>query len=68
MGSYAYNRELSRRRAEAVQSLLTQNGISGERIVVQGLGEGYPVASNATEAGRLQNRRVEIVISQGLLT
>ena len=65
VGSDAYNLELSRRRAEAVRDLLIQSGISGERIVAQGLGESYPVASNATEAGRLQNRRVEIIISQG---
>ncbi|HXV83990.1 MAG TPA: OmpA family protein [Candidatus Binatia bacterium] len=65
LGSDAYNMELSQRRAEAVRDLLIQSGIRGERIIAQGLGEGYPVASNATQAGRLQNRRVEIIISQG---
>jgi outer membrane protein OmpA-like peptidoglycan-associated protein len=61
-GSDSYNLELSQRRAEAVQSFLLQNGIGPERIVARGYGEAYPVASNNTEAGRQQNRRVEIVI------
>jgi len=62
-GSDSYNADLSRRRAEAVRYFLVQNGISPERIVAQGYGEAYPVTSNDNEAGRQQNRRVEIVIS-----
>jgi outer membrane protein OmpA-like peptidoglycan-associated protein len=38
-------------------------GVSSDRIMTSGLGEGYPVASNDTSAGMQQNRRVEIVIS-----
>ena len=64
-GSPFYNMQLSRRRAEAVRDLLIQSGISADRIVAQGMGESYPVASNATKAGRLQNRRIEIIIFQG---
>ena len=63
LGSDAYNQELSQRRAEAVRDFLVQNGIAGDRITARGMGESYPVASNGTEAGRQQNRRVEIVIS-----
>jgi outer membrane protein OmpA-like peptidoglycan-associated protein len=62
VGSDAYNRELSQRRAEAVREFFVQNGISANRITARGLGEEYPVASNDTEAGRQQNRRVQIII------
>lgn len=62
-GSDSYNLDLSRRRAEAVAAFLIQSGISPERVVTRGYGESYPVASNETEAGRQQNRRVEVVIS-----
>jgi outer membrane protein OmpA-like peptidoglycan-associated protein len=63
-GSDAYNADLSQRRAQAVQTFLLSNGIEGERIVARGYGEAYPVASNDTVAGRQQNRRVEIVITE----
>lgn len=62
-GSEAYNMALSLHRAESVQAALKARGISADRITVKGLGELYPVASNAKAAGRQQNRRVEIVIS-----
>jgi outer membrane protein OmpA-like peptidoglycan-associated protein len=62
VGSDVYNRELSQRRADAVRDFFVQNGISGDRITARGLGETYPVASNETEAGRQQNRRVQIII------
>jgi OmpA-OmpF porin, OOP family len=63
-GSDTYNLDLSQRRAQAVQGFLLSNGIGGERIAVRGYGEAYPVASNDTMAGRQQNRRVEIVVSE----
>jgi outer membrane protein OmpA-like peptidoglycan-associated protein len=62
IGSESYNLELSERRAEAVESFLLQNGISSTRVITRGYGKSYPVASNSTEAGRQQNRRVEVVI------
>lgn len=62
-GSDSYNLDLSRRRAQAVSAFLMQNGISPERIMTRGYGESYPVASNDSEAGRQQNRRVEVVIA-----
>lgn len=61
-GSDDYNFELSERRAGTVQFILQDAGVSGERLVALGRGETQPVASNTTEAGRAQNRRVEIVI------
>jgi OmpA-OmpF porin, OOP family len=63
LGSDAYNQQLSQHRADAVRDFLVQSGISADRITARGMGKSYPVASNATEAGRQQNRRVEMVIS-----
>lgn len=62
-GSDSYNADLSQRRAEAVRGFLASNGISADRIIARGYGESYPVTTNATEAGRQQNRRVEVVIA-----
>ncbi len=62
-GEEAYNQELSLRRAEAVEDKLLDDGIDSDRIEVEGFGEQYPEASNETAAGRQENRRVEIVIS-----
>jgi len=61
-GSEEYNMDLSRRRALAVQDLLTQRGVGIQRIEIVGYGESTPVASNDTESGRQLNRRVEIKI------
>jgi len=62
-GSDTYNLELSQRRAEAVRNFLVSSGISADRVMARGYGESYPVTTNTTEAGRQQNRRVEIVIA-----
>jgi len=62
-GSDSYNSDLSQRRAEAVRGFLVSNGVSADRIVARGYGESYPVTTNTTEAGRQQNRRVEVVIA-----
>lgn len=62
-GEADYNQQLSLRRAEAVRDELTADGIAGDRIEVKGFGEEYPEATNQTAAGRQENRRVEIVIS-----
>lgn len=64
IGSAEYNLGLSRGRAESVRNYLLQSGISAGRIgPAVGYGEERPVASNASEAGRQLNRRVEIVIA-----
>jgi chemotaxis protein MotB len=54
------NVELSKARAAAVQSFLASQGVPQDLIYISGLGESHPVASNDTEQGRAQNRRVEI--------
>lgn len=63
VGSAQYNLGLSQRRAGSVASYLQSQGVSGRRLNVQGLGLSQPVASNSSEQGRAQNRRVEISIS-----
>jgi OOP family OmpA-OmpF porin len=60
-GSTEYNMQLSEDRAKAVKSYLVNSGVSASKITIKGFGETRPVASNATEEGRQQNRRVEIV-------
>jgi len=61
-GDENYNMNLSERRASAVANYLRSVGVQ-QRMITTGLGETQPVASNNTEAGRAQNRRVEIKIS-----
>ncbi len=63
VGSDASNESLSQRRADAVKAALLSRGIQSDRIETTGRGEGFPVASNDTQAGRQQNRRVEIIFS-----
>lgn len=58
----AYNQRLSERRAIAVADALERDGISGGNISSRGLGTRAPIASNETEEGRRQNRRVEVII------
>jgi OOP family OmpA-OmpF porin len=58
-GTEAYNAKLSLERANAVKTYLVNSGVDAGKISVKGLGESNPVASNATEEGRVQNRRVE---------
>lgn len=58
-----YNIDLSLRRADAVMRTLIAQGVARDRIEAIGAGESQPVASNDTEAGRAQNRRVEIQIT-----
>ena len=61
IGSEAYNLGLSKRRAEAVASYLQSRGVDlGDRFAINGFGESDPVASNDTEEGRAQNRRVVV--------
>jgi outer membrane protein OmpA-like peptidoglycan-associated protein len=62
VGSDAYNQKLSVDRANSVAGYLSSRGVGMQRMIVTGAGETRPVASNDTEAGRAQNRRVEITI------
>ena len=61
-GSASYNQQLSAQRAQSVTSILINSGVSSSRLRAIGRGEAEPVASNLDEAGRAQNRRVEIII------
>ncbi len=61
-GSDTYNLGLSNQRAISVFSALIDRGIDSERMFTKGYGKMYPIAGNDTEAGRQQNRRVEIII------
>ncbi len=62
-GDKSYNKALSEERAEAVKSYLVANGkIDAARLSVEPMGEAAPVATNATAAGRQENRRVEIAV------
>lgn len=58
------NGPLSMERAESVREYLVHHGVRRGRLLVEGRGGRQPVASNATEAGRAANRRIEIFLSQ----
>jgi outer membrane protein OmpA-like peptidoglycan-associated protein len=64
VGDDAKNQQLSEKRAEAVRDFLLSAGVPADRITASGKGEADPVATNKTTAGRQQNRRVELVISE----
>lgn len=64
VGSTATNQTLSEKRANAVRDYLVSAGISSDHITADGKGEESPIATNRTAAGRQQNRRVELVITQ----
>lgn len=61
-GSDEYNMTLSKNRAKAVSDYLTQKGVASNRLKINGYGESRPVADNDTDAGRAQNRRVEVAV------
>lgn len=63
IGSAEANKKVSQQRANSVANYLAGKGIAKDRLVVEGLSYDFPVASNDTEEGRAQNRRVEIYIS-----
>ena len=59
-GSAAYNQRLSLARAKTVMKYFNERGISADRMTAVGKGAAIPIASNVSEAGRAQNRRIEI--------
>jgi outer membrane protein OmpA-like peptidoglycan-associated protein len=61
-GTESSNLDLSQRRADAVRDFFVEKGISPNRITARGYGEADSVASNATRAGRRENRRVEVLV------
>lgn len=64
VGRDSYNLALSQRRAESVRQYLIGKGVAAHRLFARGYGETGPVADKATEEGRLQKRRVELVAIQ----
>jgi outer membrane protein OmpA-like peptidoglycan-associated protein len=57
-GADAYNLDLSQRRANSVRDYLVSQGVNPGQLVAKGYGETQPIADNATESGRAENRRV----------
>jgi outer membrane protein OmpA-like peptidoglycan-associated protein len=57
------NEAFSYERAESVRDIMIGNGLPAGMVIARGLGDSRPLTSNATAAGREQNRRVEIVVS-----
>lgn len=62
-GARDFNQRLSQQRADAVRNYLANQGVQPVRMSAIGMGIDYPVADNSTEAGRVQNRRVEIILT-----
>ena len=62
-GTDAYNMTLSEKRANSVVNYLASHGVKRNRMFAKGMGESDPVATNETEAGRAENRRVEFAIT-----
>jgi OOP family OmpA-OmpF porin len=62
VGSEEYNQGLSERRANAVKDYLISQGVTASRLTARGYGELQPIASNDTEEGRAENRRVELIV------
>ncbi|WP_395602510.1 OmpA family protein [Pseudomonas sp. A1230] len=65
VGSESSNQVLSERRANSVANALSQMGVDRRRIVTQGFAQQFPIADNSSAAGRQQNRRVEVILSNG---
>jgi OOP family OmpA-OmpF porin len=63
-GDAAANKKLSQDRADVVKELLVKGGIDASRITTAGYGQEKPIASNATEDGKAQNRRLELVVAK----
>jgi len=61
-GTETHNQDLSERRAESVVGYLVGRGVDATRITSVGYGEGHPIASNDTESGRSENRRVDLLL------
>jgi len=64
VGSDAYNLDLSQRRANSVREYLIAKGVEENRITAKGYGKASPIATNDTDDGRAQNRRVEFVVTK----
>ena len=63
VGDDDYNQELSEQRAQAMRDYLVATGLDPTKIVTRGAGEKTPIASNRTDEGRAENRRVEVLVT-----
>lgn len=63
-GTNENNQALSQRRAEAVVAYLSSRGVDSSKLTAVGYGESQPVATNSTRAGKAQNRRVELIVTE----
>jgi outer membrane protein OmpA-like peptidoglycan-associated protein len=63
IGSDDYNQKLSEQRADAVRDYLVSQSVADNSITATGFGKSDPIADNATNSGRAQNRRVQLVVS-----
>lgn len=61
-GNAVTNSELSQKRADSVREALVSLGIDGDRITAIGMGQDFPIASNADDTGRARNRRVDVIL------
>jgi outer membrane protein OmpA-like peptidoglycan-associated protein len=61
--AFKWNKIISMQRAKAIALVLKQKGVASDRIIVKGLGDTVPLASNHTKEGRSKNRRVEIILT-----
>jgi outer membrane protein OmpA-like peptidoglycan-associated protein len=68
VGTGEYNQELSVRRADAVKTFLVGQGISAGRLATTGMGMSAPIGNNESATGRQQNRRVEVIIGERLVS
>ena len=66
VGSKSYNFSLGLKRSKAVKEYLASRGVNPDDMVAVTRGEGHPIASNKTEAGRKQNRRVDMISEQAI--
>ena len=65
-GNSETNLKISQQRADAVLTALVSLGVNAERITSAGMGQDFPIASNESEDGRAQNRRVDVILLDDL--
>ncbi|MDO8261299.1 MAG: OmpA family protein, partial [Candidatus Magasanikbacteria bacterium] len=64
IGSEAYNQKLSQKRADAVRNMIIKDGVPSDKITTSAKGETEPIATNKTDEGRAENRRIEAELTK----